>query len=198
MPAIQHPYKAIAVGTSAGGLKALTTILGELPVNFPLPVMIVQHRSKEQRDLLEEVLQSKCSIRIKQADEKEKIEKAIIYIAPPDYHLLVEWDETFSLSADAPVRFSRPSIDVLFETAANVYKQQLIAIIMTGANNDGSEGIVAVNRKGGLTIAQDPADADYPFMPSAAIRTKAVKEVLSLEEIKSFLLKLIGTQNDES
>ena len=190
MSGINEKYKAIVIGASAGGLFALSFVLEELPADFPVPVMIVQHRSKDQRDLLEEVLQSKCRIRIKQADEKEKIESGLVYIAPPDYHLLVEADRTFSLSADEPVRFSRPSIDVLFETAATVFKDSLIGIIFTGASNDGAAGMAAIKKYGGLTIAQDPAEAQFPYMPAASIETKEVKHIWTLSVIKSFLLKI--------
>ena len=182
-------YRAIVIGTSAGGLHAVSAILDEFPADYPIPVIIVQHRSKDQRELLEEVLQSKCKIRIKQADEKEKIESGCVYIAPPDYHLLVESDETFSLSADEPVRFSRPSIDVLFETAAAVFKNALIGIILTGASNDGSSGIVAIKKNGGLTIAQNPAEAQFPFMPKSSIETKEINYVWTLSDIRNFLLK---------
>ena len=123
---------------------------------------------------------------------KRKISKiGFVYIAPPDYHLLVEDDKTFSLSADEPVRYSRPSIDVLFETAALVFKIRLIGIILTGANNDGAAGIVAVKRIGGLTIAQDPAEAEFSYMPEAAIETKAVAVMYGIiGEIQNFLLKI--------
>jgi two-component system, chemotaxis family, protein-glutamate methylesterase/glutaminase len=182
-------YEAIVAGTSAGGLYALTTLFRELPPDYPVPIIVVQHRAKDQRELLEEVLQSKCRIRIKQADEKEPIEPGRIYIAPPDYHLLVENDKTFSLTADEHVRYSRPSIDVLFESAAKVYKSSLAGIVLTGANNDGSAGAVAINKYGGLVIAQDPKEALYPYMPGAAITTKAVTHVWTLAEIFNFLLK---------
>jgi two-component system chemotaxis response regulator CheB len=184
-------YRAIVIGTSAGGLHAVLAILEDLPPDYSIPVIIVQHRSKDQRDLLEEVLQSKCKIRIKQADEKEKIHSSFVYIAPPDYHLLIESDETFSLSADEPVRFSRPSIDVLFETAAIVFKEALIGIVLTGASNDGSAGIVAIKKNGGLTIAQNPAEAQFAFMPKSSIETKKIDHVLTLIEIRNFLLKPI-------
>lgn len=181
-------YKAIVIGTSAGGLFALSAILEVLPADYPIPIIIVQHRSKDHRSLLEEVLQNKCKIRIKQADEKEKIQEGCVYIAPPDYHLLIEKNKTFSLSADEPVRFSRPSIDVLFETAAVVFKRSLIGIILTGASNDGTAGMVAIKRNGGLTISQNPAEAQFAFMPKAAIEVKVIDHILTLSEIKSFLL----------
>lgn len=179
------------MGTSAGGLFVLTTLLQKLPADYPLPIIIVQHRAKDQKNLLEEVLQSKCKIQIKQADEKETIQGGKVYIAPPDYHLLIERDFTLSLSADELVRFSRPSIDVLFESAAPVFGEKLIGIILTGASNDGSSGIKAIARNGGLTIAQDPAEAEYPYMPKSAIDTKKIDKVWLLGEIQNFLLKLI-------
>ena len=193
MPGIHKKYDAIVVGASAGGLYALSGILENLPADYPIPVMVVQHRVKDQKHLLEEVLQSKCKIQIKQADEKENIQSGFVYIAPPDYHLLIESDRTFSLSSDEQVRYSRPSIDVLFETAAIVFKETLVAIILTGANNDGSGGIVEVEKYGGLTIAQDPAEAQFPFMPKAAIETKAVEHIWKLSEIQNFLLKITST-----
>src|SRR5215210_1601356 len=133
-------YEAVVIGVSAGGLNALSEILSKLPVHFSMPVIIVQHRMKDDNQLLEEVLQSRCSIRVKQADEKEIIRSGMVYTAPANYHLLVETDRTFSLSNDALENFSRPSIDVLFETAAEVYKNELIGIILTGASNDGAKG----------------------------------------------------------
>lgn len=187
---IQKKYKAIVIGTSAGGLYALFFILEKLPASYPIPVIVVQHRSKDQRDLLEEVLQSKCMIRIKQADEKEKIEGGFVYIAPPDYHLLIEDNNTFSLSADEPVRHSRPSIDVLFETAAVVYKDGLVGIILTGASGDGAAGTAAVKKSGGLTIAQNPAEAQFPIMPNEAIKTNRVNHIWTLAEIQYFLLNI--------
>jgi two-component system, chemotaxis family, protein-glutamate methylesterase/glutaminase len=192
----KNQYKAIAIGTSAGGLFALSTLLQELPADFPVPVLVVQHRAKDQKSLLEEVLQSKTRIRIKQADEKETIKKGIVYIAPPDYHLLVEEDDTFSLSSDEFVRYSRPSIDVLFESSAVVFREKLVGIILTGASNDGAAGIKAIARNGGLTIAQNPAEAEYPYMPQASIDTKKIKHVWTLQEIKKFLLEQWETKNE--
>ena len=183
-------YQAIVIGTSAGGLYALSALLEKLPGDYPLPIVVVQHRSKELRDLLEEVLQSKCVIRIKQADEKEKLEPGYVYIAPPDYHVLVEKNKTLSLSSDPPVRHSRPSIDVLFETAAIVFKDSLIGIILTGASNDGTAGMLAIRKHGGLTIAQDPAEAQFAYMPKSAIETQAIDKILSLSGIQKFLSQI--------
>jgi two-component system chemotaxis response regulator CheB len=181
-------YDAVVIGTSAGGLNALSFLFEKLPIDYPLPVIVVQHRVKDQKELLEEVLQSRCRIKIKQADEKEKIEGGKVYIAPPNYHLLIESDRTFSLSSDDLVCYSRPSIDVLFETAAEVYGGCLAGIVLTGSNADGANGIVAIRKQGGFTIAQAPADAEFSSMPQAAIDTKCVLRVYALAEIKEFLL----------
>jgi two-component system chemotaxis response regulator CheB len=187
----KNVYDAIVIGASAGGLHVMTRILKPLPAGFPVPIMVVQHRAKDERNLLEEVLQQKCQVRIKQADEKEAIEKGVVYFAPPDYHLLIENDHTFSLSFDAPVNFSRPSIDVLFETAADVFNERLLGIILTGANNDGAAGIRKISMRGGNTIAQSPETADYADMPKSAINTGYVRHIMTPDEISRYLLALI-------
>ena len=183
-------YGAIVIGCSAGGLSALLAILSSLPKDFSLPVIIVQHRSKEEPTLLEQVLSHKCQIRIRQADEKELIEAGVVYFAPPDYHLLIEEDRTFSLSFEPPVNFSRPSIDILFETAAAVFKKKLLGIILTGASRDGAEGIKRIRYAKGTTVAQDPATAHYPVMPQAAIDTGCVQHILDLNGIKDLLFSI--------
>jgi two-component system chemotaxis response regulator CheB len=185
-----HPYEAIVIGTSAGGLRALTSLLENIPPGYGIPLIIVQHRAKDSRDLFEDILQGRCNIPVKQADEKEMIRKGIAYTAPPDYHLLVEMDKTFSLSADAPVKFSRPSIDVLFDSAALAYRDKLVGIILTGANDDGADGITSIRRNGGLTIAQDPLEAQFTPMPQASIETGDVMHVWTLREIRDFMLAL--------
>jgi two-component system chemotaxis response regulator CheB len=187
---MKKTYEAVVIGVSAGGLSALSFILETLPADFHLPIIVVQHRSRDERTLLEEILQTKCNIIIKQADEKEQIKGGTVYLAPPDYHLLIESDHTFSLAYDAPVHYSRPSIDVLFETAASVFQDKLIAIILTGASSDGAEGIKMIKEYGGLTIAQDPKTAAFPFMPQAAINREGIQLILGLHEIKDFLLHL--------
>jgi two-component system chemotaxis response regulator CheB len=171
-------YEAIVIGTSIGGLHAISTLLEEIPANYPLPIIIVQHRSKTPRDLLEEILQIKTKVKVKQADEKEEIENGVVYIAPPDYHLLIENNKTFSLTVDELDSFSRPSINVLFESAASVYKEKLIGIILTGANNDGSQGVQSIYKNNGLVIVQDPDEA------------KEVNHILTLPKIQKFLLKI--------
>jgi len=180
-------YEAIVIGASAGGLLALSGILETLPASFPLPVVVIQHRAKDERSLLGEVLQAKCRIRVKEADEKELLTGSTVYLGPAGYHLLIEKNRSFSLSCEPPVHFSIPSIDVLFETASGAYGSGLIGIILTGANKDGAAGIRAIRKQGGTTIAQNPAGAQFPAMPLAAIATGSVQHILDLVEINRFL-----------
>ena len=180
-------YEAIVIGASAGGLWALTGILKMLPADFPLPIIIIQHRAQDERTLLGEVLQVKCRMPVKEADEKEPITGGIVYLGPAGYHLLIEKDRSFSLSCDPPVHYSRPSIDVLFETASEAFGSSLAGIILTGANQDGAAGIQSIRKRGGTTIAQSPASAPFPVMPLAAIATGSVQYILEPEEINNFL-----------
>ena len=189
MNELKKRYEAIVIGSSAGGLAALSAVLSNLPEYFSIPVIAVQQRTKTQNELLEELLQHKCKIKIKQAEDKEKIQNGCVYFAPPDYHLLIEENRTFSLSIDESEYFNRPSIDVLFETAAKVYKNNLIGIILTGSNQDGAEGIKKIKKQGGTTIAQNPTTAQFPVMPQAAIDTGCIDYILDTEEIQNWLLK---------
>lgn len=189
-------YKAVVIGTSAGGLNALSEILSALPAGYKVPLIIVQHRAKDQKNLLEEILQTKCSVPVRQAEEKELIVPGHVFIAPPDYHLLIEYDKTFALSCDEPVQYSRPSVDVLFESAADAFEKQLAAIVLTGFGSDGAAGIAAVNEKGGTTIAQNPHEAAYAFMPEAAVKSGATY-VYTLDEIKVFLLAITYNQDEQ-
>jgi len=180
-------YEAIVIGASAGGLLALSAILETLPPGFPLPVIVIQHRAKDERTLLGEVLQAKCRMCVKEADEKEPVAGGTVYLGPAGYHLLIEKNRSFSLSCEPPVHFSIPSIDVLFETAAGVYGCGLIGILLTGANEDGAAGIQAIRKQGGVTIAQNPAGAQFPVMPQAAIATGSVQHIFDLVDINRFL-----------
>jgi len=189
---IQPSFTAIVIGVSAGGLHALIHILEDLLPDFPIPIIVVQHRGKDYKELLEQVLQTKCLLKVKQADEKEKIEAGYIYTAPANYHLLIELDKTFSLTSDVYVKYSRPSINLLFETAAEVYKKDVLGIILTGASSDGSEGLLEIKRNGGYTIAQNPESAEYPYMPQSAIAIGAVEIILSLDDIKHYLEGMYG------
>lgn len=184
------PYKAIVIGVSAGGMNALGQILPRLPADFPLPVIVVQHISPQSDNYMIRHFDSISKIAVKEADEKEEILPRTVYFAPPNYHLMVETDFTFSLSVEARVNFSRPSIDVLFETAAEAYGDTLIGIILTGANNDGSRGLKRIKECGGYTIVQSPANSEVSAMPEAAIKTTKVDKILDLEKIAGVLMKL--------
>lgn len=168
----------------------MKAILPVLPAGFSMPVIIVQHISATSNSYWIEMLDNLCELHVKEADEKEKIQQGYVYIAPPNYHLLVERDETLSLSADKRINFARPSIDVLFESAADVYKERLIGVILTGANNDGTEGAQRIKKHGGLVIVQDPETAESAFMPASAIEKSPVDHILSLERITDILIEL--------
>jgi two-component system chemotaxis response regulator CheB len=180
-------HDLIVIGASWGGLIALEQILSGLPEGFDTPIAIAQHRAVDSGSgALPAMLTHHSGRGVSEPGDKEPIERGRIYVAPPDYHLLVEADG-FALSTEGAVHYSRPSIDVLFDTAADVYAERLVSVLLTGANDDGSYGTMRVRRRGGLTIAQDPDTAERPEMPRAAIATGAVQQVLPLDEIASLL-----------
>ncbi|MFH0996295.1 MAG: chemotaxis protein CheB [Pseudomonadota bacterium] len=187
---VNSGYEAVAVGVSTGGLDALKRILPGLPDNYPMPMFIVYHIHKTSDDYMVRHLNEISRLWVKQAEDKESIKPSVVYMAPPDYHLLIEWDGTIALSTSERVNYTRPSIDVLFETAADVYGEKLIGIILTGANNDGSDGVRKIKAKGGLVVVQDPETAQMDTMPKAAIAAAAPDLILSLEEIAAFLCDL--------
>lgn len=183
-------FDAIVIGVSAGGMEALTTILPALPADFSAPIIIVQHMHPNSGNFLSTLLNDKSKIRVKEAEEKEDIVKETVYIAPANYHLLIENDRTFSLSIDGPVNYARPSIDVMFESAAEVYVDRLIGMILTGANKDGSKGLKKIKDMGGLIIVQDPATAEIDSMPNAAIDATEVDYIVPLKDIANLLIEL--------
>lgn len=183
--------EALAVGVSAGGMDALRKILPELPVDFPCALLIVQHLHPHADDFLAMDLNRRSAITVKQADEKEKIKSGFAYIAPPNYHLLVENDGTLSLTICDLINYARPSIDILFETAAEAYRNKLAGVILTGANKDGSRGLKRIKDLGGITIVQDPKTAEVDMMPKAAIQSVEVDFILPLKDIGQFLIKSI-------
>lgn len=185
-------FSAVVIGSSAGGIKALNILLSALPHTFLLPIIIVQHLHPNSNSYLVNILQSGCPLLVKQADEKENIRQSTIYIAPPNYHLLIEEDFSFSLSLEERVNFSRPSIDVLFETAAAAYQHQLIGIVLTGANQDGSQGLKKIKQRGGYTIVQDPDTAEADTMPKAAIAATPVDKILAVKAMVPYLLQLLN------
>ncbi len=185
-------FEAVVIGSSAGGIKALNAVLSALPKEFPLPIIIVQHLHPQSDSYLAQILSAKTQLTVKQANEKEKIANQIVYIAPPNYHLLIEQDRSFSLSIEGPVNFARPSVDVLFESAVDAYRDKLVGIILTGANNDGHNGVKRIKHMGGYIIVQDPATAEANAMPSAAIAATKIDKILPLEQIGPYLLQLIN------
>lgn len=187
-------YKAVVIGSSAGGLNALKVIFSKLEPNFGIPVIMVQHISPDAENYLIHILNDLKNIPVKEADEKEMPVKGMAYVAPPNYHLLIEPDQTFTLTVDERVNYARPSIDVLFETAAEAYREGLIGIILTGANSDGSKGLKKIRDLGGLTIVEDPETAEVKSMPRAALLSTPADHVLPLEKIAPLLNSLAGDQ----
>jgi two-component system chemotaxis response regulator CheB len=183
-------YDAVAIGVSTGGLRALEVILQALPRDFTLPLLIVQHIDRDAGAGLAHLLDARCALKVKEADDQDEIAPGTAYIAPANYHLLVENRERLTLSVDPPVNFARPSIDVLFESAADVFGPSLIGIVLTGANADGSEGLKRVKTRGGLAIVQEPTDAEAAQMPRAAIEATKVDHVKPLGEIAALLERL--------
>ena len=185
-------YDLVVVGTSTGGLHALTRLLATLPGNYRLPIVIVQHRSKDSDERLSDLLRVASPIPLCEAEDKLPLAGPGVYLGPPDYHLLVEPD-SMALSTEEPVAFSRPSIDVLFESAAYSHGGAVIGVLLTGANQDGTRGLKEIKEHGGYVIVQDPLSAESQFMPEHAIKHVAFDRVLRLEQIA---LELMIRAND--
>jgi two-component system, chemotaxis family, protein-glutamate methylesterase/glutaminase len=182
-------YDIVVVGTSWGGLAALRTLVGGLPDSFQMAVTLVQHRHRDSDHLLRTLLQERSTLRVFEVEDKMPLEHGHIYVAPPNYHTLIE-PGYFSLSTDAPVRFSRPSIDVTFSSAADSYAHRTVGIVLTGANEDGAEGLRRISDRGGFAIVQDPESAESRPMPEAARRAVPRARVMTLEGIAEFLAAL--------
>lgn len=182
--------ECIVMGASAGALDALSAILPVLPERYPLAVLIVVHLPADRNSLMCELLRTKCRVEVREAEDKEPIQRGTVYLAPPDYHLLVELDQRLSLSSEEPVRYSRPSIDVLFTTAAEAYGEALVAVILTGANDDGAQGMLAVVEAGGTALVQDPQFAHASAMPEAALAACPAARAMTLAEIADYLRDL--------
>jgi len=186
----QSTYNAVVIGVSAGGMEVLSALFSSLPKDSTKPFIVVQHLHPSEDGFMVDYFNSQCPIPVKEAVEKEKIHPGQVYFAPANYHLMIEMDHTFSLSVDEKVNYSRPSIDVMFESAADAWPNQLIGIILTGASFDGAKGICAIKKSGGFTIAQSPETAMAPVMPQAAIDTGMIDEIMSIEEISRFVRSL--------
>lgn len=187
--AVAHPpYELVVIGCSLGGMRVLETILGMLPRSFSLPIAIVQHRHRGSNETLPAHFRRYSRLPVLDVTDKQWIRPSCVYFAPANYHLLVSRGE-FNLSVDAAVRFSRPSIDVLFESAADAYGAATIALVLTGANDDGARGAEKIKERGGLVAVQDPATAEAPDMPQAVLAAVKVDRILRPDEIASFLVE---------
>ena len=189
-------FRGVFIGGSAGGFDALKAILSVIPAHFNLPIFVVQHLHPSDEGLFAQNIGQTIRLAVVTPCDKERIEPGIVYVAPANYHMLVEKDGTIALSIDEKVNWSRPSIDVLFESAAYALGKAVIAVILSGANDDGTAGMRMVKQGGGLTIAQEPAGAEFPFMPQAAITAGVVDEILSAAKIGERLIEL-GAGKDE-
>lgn len=181
-------FEIVVIGTSYGGLSALQVVLPALAQDFGLPVVVVQHRGKDSDNLCE-FLQRHSTLPLSEPNDKEAIAPGRVYLAPRDYHLLIERDG-FALSTEAPVGYARPSINVLFESAAEAYQEHVVGVVLTGANTDGARGLAKIKSYGGLCVVEDPADAESRGMPQAAIAATSVDAILPLPKIAPYLNQL--------
>lgn len=182
-------YSIVVIGTSWGGLAALIKLLGDLPADFPLPIAVVQHRSKDSERLLPELLQDSTDLTVCEIEDKDPLRPGTVHLAPANYHAIID-EGSISLTIEDYVRFSRPSIDVLFTSAADTYRSGTIGVVLTGANEDGSLGLQHIVKRGGHALVQDPKTAEIPIMPAAAIRAVPGAEVLPLDRLARRLVEL--------
>lgn len=182
--------EAIVIGASAGGVDALLRLLSGLPETFGLPIFVVLHMRDDRDSRLPDLFQQHLGMRVRQAQDKEMIEAGVLYFAGPAYHLSIEQDRSFSLSGEDPVHYSRPAIDILMSSAADVYGARLAGFLLTGANQDGAEGMANIRQAGGMTIVQDPEEAQVAVMPQAAIKRCAPDLILTLSDMHALLIKL--------
>ena len=181
----------VVIGTSWGGLNAVRVILGALPRRVEVPIVVVQHRHRDSDGLLAELLQDVTPMPVAEVEDKDLVEPGKVYVAPPNYHLLVD-DGHFALSTEEAVRFSRPSIDVTFISAADEYGAGTIGIVLTGANDDGARGLKRIIDRGGRAIVEDPATAEISTMPTAALRLVPTATVMPVSAMATHLARLIG------
>jgi two-component system, chemotaxis family, protein-glutamate methylesterase/glutaminase len=189
-------FDIVAIASSAGGLKALIQVLSQLPADFPAAIAIVQHLDPKHRSLMADILRRRTPLQVKQAEAGDQVTLGMVYIAPPNYHLLVNPDRSLSLTQSELVHFLRPSADLMFESVAASYKDRAIAVVLSGTGSDGALGVQAIHEMGGTAIAQDQETSEYFGMPSAAIRTGAVDFVLPLSDIARTLIELTMHPSD--
>lgn len=182
-------YSIVAIGTSWGGLLAMSKLLSELPAEFPIPIVIVQHRGKDSDRLLSQLLQDATPLTVCEIEDKDLLEPGKVHVAPSDYHVMIERGY-LSLTVEEPVRYSRPSIDVMFTSAGDTYGKEAIGVVLTGANEDGSAGLAHIVKRGGKALIQSPKTAEIPIMPQAAVRAVPTAEVLPIPQIGKRLIEL--------
>lgn len=186
------PHEVIVVGSSSGGLRALRVLLAGLPAGLSAPIVLAQHQSANTTgEGLAELLQKDCALDVRVIYDKDELTPGTVFLAPPDYHVLIERGR-IALSTDERVMFSRPSIDVLFESAATSYGDRVVGVVLSGANEDGAAGLAQIRARGGITVVQEPATAEVPMMPAGAIAATRPHQVLSLDAIAPFLAELCG------
>ena len=182
--------EAVVIGASAGAVDALSALLPTLPADYPLSVMVVVHVPPDKKSVMAELFRNKCRMTVREAEDKEPLAPGTVYFAPPDYHLLVEPDRRLSLSSEEPVHYSRPAIDVLFESAADAFGPSLVGVVLTGASSDGAGGLRAVCAAGGGALVQHPDEAAVATMPRAALAACPKASVMYLEQIAARLRDL--------
>ncbi|HEY0671403.1 MAG TPA: chemotaxis protein CheB [Longimicrobiales bacterium] len=190
-----HRYQLIAIGASAGGLNAVCHLIRNLPADFEIPIAVVQHRAKES-EALAEILQECTTLRVVEVEDKQPLEGRTVYIAPPDYHLLID-EGVFALSTEGLVLYSRPSIDVFFDSAADAYGAGVIGVVLTGANSDGTKGLARIVARGGKALVQDPQTAEVKVMPLSAQQGVSRALVLNLDQIANHLMQLERLQRQQ-
>ncbi len=190
MDAWPRDFDVVVMGASAGAVEAMGAILPRLPRSFPIPIVVVVHLPAERPSGLRALFGPRCNLPVREAEDKIAIRGGSITFAPPDYHVLIERDKTLALSVDEPVNYSRPSIDVLFESAAEAIGAATLGVLLTGASSDGARGLKRITEAGGVAVVQDPARASSPAMPTAAIALSQPHFVLDLPEIGALLASL--------
>lgn len=181
--------EAVVIGASAGAIEVLSSLLPALPAQTPFPVVVVVHVPPDRPSVLAEIFGPKCKVAVKEVEDKESLAHSCLYFAPPDYHILIEEDRRLSLSHDEVVHFSRPSIDVLFESAADVFGEGLVGIVLTGANTDGANGLRAICEAGGIALVQEPETAFCSTMPLAALDACPGAQSLTMDAIGEYLIR---------
>lgn len=188
----QQKPRVVVIGASWGGVEAIIRLLRQIPDHFPAAIVIVQHRHSDAHASFDRSLRRYCTLPVREVEDKDILQSGYIYLAPANYHLLLEQDLSFALCLSQPVFYCRPSIDVTMQSMASVLGNALIGVLLTGANEDGAEGLWAVHGRGGLTIAQDPEEAAAPVMPRSAIERGGVDKVIKLKEIIPYILDVLG------